>query len=193
MPASSFSKVLVPVDFSASTDELVASGLRVEVGELKIEYASASAQALEIAARTVAETGELRLLHVTPALDQAAVYSGVARFGLPQSAIDDIHRDATRASIEVLEHLAGRYCPGTKVSCHARPGIALDAILEEATSFEADLIVLPASGRNRVARFFLGSTADRVIREARCPVLVIPRAAETDEMRPTGTSPQRTS
>ena len=37
-----------------------------------------------------------------------------------------------------------------------------------------DLIVLAASGRSRVARFFVGSTADRIIREASCPVLVVP-------------------
>jgi hypothetical protein len=34
--------------------------------------------------------------------------------------------------------------------------------------------VLAASGRSRVARFFVGSTADRIIREASCPVLVVP-------------------
>jgi nucleotide-binding universal stress UspA family protein len=35
---------------------------------------------------------------------------------------------------------------------------------------------MASSGRSRVARFFVGSTADRVIREANCPVLVIPAA-----------------
>jgi len=41
-------------------------------------------------------------------------------------------------------------------------------------TFEADLIIMAASGRSRVTRFFVGSTADRVIRQAKCPVLVIP-------------------
>ena len=51
---------------------------------------------------------------------------------------------------------------------------------EEATKFDADLIVLPASARSTVARFFLGSTADRVIRQAPCPVLVVPPVAQSD-------------
>jgi nucleotide-binding universal stress UspA family protein len=55
-----------------------------------------------------------------------------------------------------------------------RPGAALDVILEEARRFRADLVVMAASGRSKVARFFVGSTADRVIRQMHCPVLVIP-------------------
>ena len=36
-----------------------------------------------------------------------------------------------------------------------------------------DLIVIPSSGRTGLSRFFLGSVAERVVRFAHCPVLVI--------------------
>lgn len=55
-----------------------------------------------------------------------------------------------------------------------RPGQPLAVVLEEAERFKPDLIVMAASGRSRVARFFVGSTADRVIRQAPCPVMVVP-------------------
>jgi nucleotide-binding universal stress UspA family protein len=45
------------------------------------------------------------------------------------------------------------------------------AILEAAES--ADLIALATHGRGRVARFFLGSVADKVVRGAPCPVFVV--------------------
>jgi nucleotide-binding universal stress UspA family protein len=74
----------------------------------------------------------------------------------------------------VLETLAQRFAADLRCSFEARPGVALQVILEEAERFEAELLVIAASGRSRVARFFLGSTADRVIRQAACPVMVVP-------------------
>ena len=38
---------------------------------------------------------------------------------------------------------------------------------------EVDLIVLPTHGRTGLAHMFLGSTAERVVRKAPCPVLVV--------------------
>jgi nucleotide-binding universal stress UspA family protein len=50
-------------------------------------------------------------------------------------------------------------------------GPAAVAVLDAAPV--ADLIVLATHGRGRVARFFLGSVADKVVRGATCPVLVV--------------------
>ncbi len=45
-----------------------------------------------------------------------------------------------------------------------------------AAAEHADLIALATHGLGRVARFFLGSIADKVVRGAACPVLVVPRS-----------------
>lgn len=47
-------------------------------------------------------------------------------------------------------------------------------ILETATILKPELIVLGTSGHNAWHRMILGSTATRVIADARCPVLVVP-------------------
>jgi nucleotide-binding universal stress UspA family protein len=73
-----------------------------------------------------------------------------------------------------LQRIAERHCPGVAVELSTRSGVPMHVILEEAEQRAVDLILIPTSGRSRVARFFLGSTADRIIREASCPVLVIP-------------------
>lgn len=52
------------------------------------------------------------------------------------------------------------------------------AILESAEILNADLIVIGTSGHNAWHRFFLGSTANRVLSLAECPVLVVPTAAD---------------
>jgi len=51
---------------------------------------------------------------------------------------------------------------------------AADGIAALVAELGADLIVLPAHGRGAVARFFLGSTSERLIRMSDVPVLVLP-------------------
>jgi nucleotide-binding universal stress UspA family protein len=48
------------------------------------------------------------------------------------------------------------------------------AILKEADTIEADLLVVGSHGRSGFERLFLGSTAEKVVRKAQCPVLVVP-------------------
>jgi len=53
------------------------------------------------------------------------------------------------------------------------PGRPADAIAEIAKSIKADLIVIGSHGRTGLMHILLGSTAERVVREATCDVLVI--------------------
>jgi len=53
-------------------------------------------------------------------------------------------------------------------------GMGADSILERAWSGRPDLIVMATHGRGPVARFFLGSVADELVRQAEIPVLLVP-------------------
>ena len=58
-----------------------------------------------------------------------------------------------------------------------REGKPADQILATAREWDADAIVVGTHGRSGVSRLVLGSTAEAVVRQAPCPVLVIkPRA-----------------
>jgi nucleotide-binding universal stress UspA family protein len=59
-------------------------------------------------------------------------------------------------------------------------GTPADGIFETAGEWEIDLIAMSTSGRGGVARFLLGSVADKVIRGGSCPVLLLPRKASLD-------------
>ncbi|WP_254529964.1 universal stress protein [Natrinema gelatinilyticum] len=61
-----------------------------------------------------------------------------------------------------------------------RRGRPADMILNYATENEIDLILIGRTGRGRVADVLLGSTADRVVRQASIPVIVVP-GSEPDE------------
>lgn len=54
-----------------------------------------------------------------------------------------------------------------------RHGLAFDEITKAAAELDADLIVIDTHGYTGLKHVLLGSTAERVIRHAPCPVLVV--------------------
>ena len=78
--------------------------------------------------------------------------------------------DATRALKDVAPKL-GRDIPVT-FACGT--GDPADEILRYAASHSIDVIVVGTHGRTGMSRLLLGSVAERVIRGAACPVLVVP-------------------
>ena len=62
---------------------------------------------------------------------------------------------------------------GTKPSVAVRAGIPYKEICHVAQSVGVDLIVLTTHGYTGFKHMWLGSTAERVVRSARCPVLVV--------------------
>jgi len=61
---------------------------------------------------------------------------------------------------------------GLVVETRLMPGAPATVILEAARASETSLIVLGSHGRKAVARFILGSCAERVVHAAPCPVLI---------------------
>ena len=74
-----------------------------------------------------------------------------------------------------LEHLAGeqRKTTGANISVVVRDGKPFQEICHAAETLGADLIVLTTHGHTGLKHVWLGSTAERVVRHAKCPVLVV--------------------
>src|SRR4029077_21134146 len=80
---------------------------------------------------------------------------------------------------------------GVPVEIVFREGMHADlAMLEHADEVRADLIVMAKHARAAISRFLIGSTTERVLRHARCAVLVIP-APEAKRRCRTTTTPAR--
>lgn len=62
-----------------------------------------------------------------------------------------------------------------------------DEILVQANLLHADLVVMGTHGRSGFERLFLGSTAEKVLRKARCPVMTVPPGAP--DAMPRGPAP----
>jgi nucleotide-binding universal stress UspA family protein len=56
-------------------------------------------------------------------------------------------------------------------------GHAASNIVAVAEQIGADVIVLSTQGRSGLKRFLIGSTAEQVVRHAKCPVMVVRRTA----------------
>jgi hypothetical protein len=60
-------------------------------------------------------------------------------------------------------------------------GLPADEIVAAAAEAKCDVIVLSTHGHSALDRLLLGSVADRVIRMATCPVLLVPPAITSNE------------
>lgn len=160
-----FDHILVPIEFENSETDGAAP--QENGGDSEAENVGPwTVRALETAAR-LARTGQLWLVHVHHDFSDYATW-------MPPSRMDELNAAAAQHATEALERVAERYCPDMEVHCIIESGNPLDVILRVADQHPPDAIVLAASSRGRVSRAFHGSTVDKVIRRARCPVVVIP-------------------
>jgi nucleotide-binding universal stress UspA family protein len=104
-----------------------------------------------------------------------------------QSAVDAATAEQVKAAEYGLEGIAERLRrSGMRVRVHvAVHSSAARAVLEYANETGVDLVALATHGRGAIARAFMGSVADEVMRGASMPVLIVPpprtaAAAETD-------------
>ena len=95
---------------------------------------------------------------------------------LAAATVDTI-RQQQMSDAEQLTARAGELLaePGLSVETVVREGDARSAILDEAESWGADLIVVGSHGRTGLKRLVLGSVAAAVVAHAHCSVEVVRR------------------
>lgn len=73
-----------------------------------------------------------------------------------------------------MRRLAINKCvPCDSVLVESGAGRIYDRIAEQARQIHADMIVLGSHGRRGLARMFMGSDAEQIVRHAPVPVLVV--------------------
>ncbi|MQA91089.1 MAG: hypothetical protein GEU90_12765 [Gemmatimonas sp.] len=111
------------------------------------------------------------MLHLIHAFEfPVMAWEAYARMGMmPGSALDQYTQDLeTRLELQAKE-----ISPSARVRVEAIVGPPAPLILGAAAREQADLVVVGATRRGTFARAILGTTAQRVIRESRVPVLVV--------------------
>lgn len=130
-----------------------------------IDFSDSSADAVRTALELAEQAAGVHVIHVLLPLDYlspGAVFATVT---------DETRETAAAKHLEEFLQRLGT----TDVSRHITIGDPGLEITEYATQHHADLIVVPSHGYHGIKRFVLGSVAERVIRHADCPVLVLRR------------------
>ncbi len=84
--------------------------------------------------------------------------------------LDELMKLATRDLAQLKERIADR---GIAVRTRIEKGIPSEEVLAAAAAEDADIIVVGTAGKTGLAHILLGSTAERIIRTAPCPVLAV--------------------
>lgn len=139
-------------------------GARWVVG---VDFAPESRRALEQTAELVAETdGELALAHAVTTTPLV----GFEPEPLGWSGLVDTWKNQATVRLAKLAREIGVDDP---VQCHAGTVGAAELLHEVAADDRADFIVVGSHGRKGLVRLALGSTAERTLRGAPVPVLVV--------------------
>jgi nucleotide-binding universal stress UspA family protein len=89
------------------------------------------------------------------------------------AGVDDIIRRQQERATEQLEQLVEDQLADIDTSIQVIDGTAHVDIVRLANELDIDLIVMATHGRGFITHTILGSTTERVVRRAPCPVLVI--------------------
>jgi nucleotide-binding universal stress UspA family protein len=140
--------------------------LKIEKILVPLDFSPASVKALDYAVWLAKQfRAAIHLVHVYPP-DEVSAVPG-ARHLLFQSA------EAIERLNEELTGIHRKHVPTFRPeNCHIRGGRPYEEIVRVAREIGADLIVLSTRGHSGLKHLLLGSTAERVVRNAPCPVLV---------------------
>jgi universal stress protein A len=131
-----------------------------------LDFSSLSERVLDAALRVLGPSGALHLIHV---VEWMPLVTGGAIGVYPH------RQEIERLKRLSRDQLAGyvRAHPEADLRVVVREGKPAPAILEGAEELRADLIVIGSQGRSGLDHLLIGSVAERVLRKASCPVLVV--------------------
>jgi universal stress protein A len=140
--------ILVPTDFSECSDRAIK-------------------EAVDIA---VQNNAKIYLLHVVDKLQQCAI-----DYCIPVETMMKVQSDSEKEAVRKMQEEANKILQSRKidVTFDVKSGTPYEEIIKEQQERKADLIVIASHGRTGILKNLIGSVAERVMREAKCPVLLV--------------------
>ncbi|AFN76000.1 uspa domain-containing protein [Melioribacter roseus P3M-2] len=139
-------KILVPVDFSDYSKDA-------------LKYAVQFAKQFD---------AKLYIIYVI----EPVIYP--ADFSMGQVAIPSLENDIKNRAEEEMDSLIKSYVdPSLETERIIKTGKPFVEIIETARDLDADIIIMATHGHTGVEHLLFGSTAEKVVRKAPCPVLTL--------------------
>ncbi|NTV48986.1 MAG: universal stress protein [Geobacteraceae bacterium] len=141
-----FTKILIAIDFS-------------ENSECAFDYA------LTLATQFGAE---LTIVHV---INEPVDLRG---FYVPHISFEQLEKEIEESAVKMMDAFcSSKLGTFTNYKTSILTGIPCEEITAAAARIDASLIVLGTHGRTGLDRILFGSTAERVVRSASCPVMTV--------------------
>lgn len=141
-----FTKILTAIDFSENSD-------------FAFEYALTLAQKFD---------AELTIVHV---INEPVDLRG---FYVPHISFEQLEKEIEEGAVKMMDTFCkARLGTFSNYKTSIVSGIPYDEIIRAAKESDASLIVLGTHGRTGLDHILFGSTAERVVRSAACPVLTV--------------------
>jgi universal stress protein A len=138
---------------------------------LPTDFSDYASHALSYAASLARQfSASIICLHVIEPVMPAVGYTGLTE---PLPMVDLSEQLVESASRELPKIAESEECADLSVEEIIAHGDAATEIVRVATERGVDLIVIASHGRTGLGRILFGSTAESVVRHAKCPVLVV--------------------
>lgn len=141
-------KILVPTDFS-------------EYSDAALKYA------IDLAKQG---GGKIYLLHVVHVVQACAV-----DYCFDQATLDMLEKKSSSSADDMMKRQLELF-PDAKsidITTDVRQGMPYEEILNEQQAKDIDLIVMSSHGKTGLLGHLLGSVAEKVMKKASCPVLLV--------------------
>jgi nucleotide-binding universal stress UspA family protein len=135
------------------------------------DFSPAADQALSVAARLLLGSQETRIFllhtyHIAPTVVPLGGFGG----GVVPFLVDNAQQLAEQATEPSVKALRSR---GYDVEPIVERGDPAEIVNERAAEYDVDLIVMGTRGHSKLRQLLLGSTTERVVEHAPCPVLTV--------------------
>ena len=141
-----FERILLAVDFS-------------DYSEVACEYALTLAKSFN---------SSLQVLHV---INEPVDLRG---FYVPHISFEQLEQEIETGAVKMLETFCNENLKGfTAFTTAVVTGVPYEEIIRVAAEQESSLIIIGTHGRTGLDHLIFGSTAERVVRSAPCPVMTI--------------------
>lgn len=145
-----------------------------------VDFSETSEEAWRAACALATALGShLHLVHASP--DPMHQAWTVEAIGVDFKAVAEAWRLEAGRKLETVKPEPP--IPADRITRAVETGVPHRVIVEYATRHDADLIVMGTHGYGQVKHLLLGSVAERVVREAPCPVVTVPHRERRDAMR----------
>ena len=128
------------------------------------DYSDMANNALKVARSMVSDPNQLHVIHVDtlviPAGDPGSIYGVVSQDTQRENLVKAFRERVANTDLADVDFEVRFGDPGSEITKFAR-------------QVAADMLVISSHGRTGISRLLIGSVAERVVRLAPCPVLVL--------------------